>query len=376
MVRTSPTRQRNFALNNPLGEPPNKDPSNLQHHLTTPLANPFKTKIALVTGGTGSFGRAVIAPLLQRGVREIRIFSRDELKQEMMRIEYAEPRLKFFIGDVRSRESVDQAMKGVGFVFHAAALKQVPSCDFFPMQAVLTNVIGSNNVIESAIASGVGRVICLSTDKAVYPINAMGMTKGMMEKLAQASARSDAGKTIVACVRYGNVMHSRGSVIPLFIDQIRAKKPITVTEPSMTRFLLALPEAIELVIHAFEHADQGDIFIKKAPACTVEDLVTALKRLFKSRVPVSVIGMRHGEKIFETLATREEMRSAEDMGDYLRLRMDTRDLNYAKYFTEGDRKEAAEDDYTSHNTQRLSVAQTEKLLRTLPEIRAALRKSA
>jgi UDP-N-acetylglucosamine 4,6-dehydratase len=340
------------------------------------LANPFKNKIALVTGGTGSFGRAVIAPLLKRGVREIRIFSRDELKQEMMRIEYAEPRLKFFIGDVRSRESVDQAMAGVDFVFHAAALKQVPSCDFFPMQAVLTNVIGSNNVIESAIASGVGRVICLSTDKAVYPINAMGMTKGLMEKLAQAGARSHAGKTIVACVRYGNVMHSRGSVIPLFIDQIRAKKPITVTEPSMTRFLLALPEAIELVIHAFEHARQGDIFIKKAPACTVEDLVTALKRLFKSRVPVNIIGMRHGEKIFETLATREEMRSAEDRGDYLRLRMDTRDLNYAKYFTEGDRKEAAEDDYTSHNTQRLSAVQTEKLLRTLPEIRAALRESA
>lgn len=340
------------------------------------MANPFKNKIALVTGGTGSFGRAVIAPLLKRGVREIRIFSRDELKQEMMRIEYAEPRLKFFIGDVRSRESVDQAMAGVDFVFHAAALKQVPSCDFFPMQAVLTNVIGSNNVIESAIASGVGRVICLSTDKAVYPLNTMGMTKGLMEKLAQAGARSHAGRTNVACVRYGNVMHSRGSVIPLFIDQIRAKKAITVTEPSMTRFLLALPEAIELVIHAFEHADQGDIFIKKAPACTVEDLVTALKRLFKSRVPVSVIGMRHGEKIFETLATREEMRSAEDRGDYLRLRMDTRDLNYAKYFTEGDRKEVTEDDYTSHNTQRLSVAQTEKLLRTLPEIRAALRKSA
>jgi len=340
------------------------------------LANPFKNKIALVTGGTGSFGRAVIAPLLKRGVREIRIFSRDELKQEMMRIEYADPRLKFFIGDVRSRESVDQAMAGVDFVFHAAALKQVPSCDFFPMQAVLTNVIGSNNVIESAIASGVGRVICLSTDKAVYPLNAMGMTKGLMEKLAQAGARSHAGKTIVACVRYGNVMHSRGSVIPLFIDQIRAKKPITVTEPSMTRFLLALPEAIELVIHAFEHADQGDIFIKKAPACTVEHLVTALKRLFKARVPVNIIGMRHGEKIFETLATREEMRSAEDRGDYLRLRMDARDLNYAKYFTEGDRKEAAEDDYTSHNTQRLNVAQTEKLLRTLPEIRAALRESA
>ncbi len=336
------------------------------------MPNPFKNKIALVTGGTGSFGREVIAPLLKRGVREIRIFSRDELKQEMMRIEYAEPRLKFFIGDVRSRESVDQAMNGVDFVFHAAALKQVPSCDFFPMQAVLTNIIGSNNVIESAIAHGVGRVICLSTDKAVYPVNAMGMTKGMMEKLAQAAARGHAGKTIVASVRYGNVMHSRGSVIPLFIDQIRAGKPITITEASMTRFLLALPEAIELVIHAFQHAEQGDVFIKKAPASTIEDLAIALKRLFQSRVPVKIIGMRHGEKIFETLATREEMRNAEDQGDYLRLRMDGRDLNYAKYFTEGDRKEVAMDDYTSHNTQRLSVAEVEKLLRSLPEVRAAL----
>jgi len=336
------------------------------------VPNPFKNKIALVTGGTGSFGREVIAPLLKRGVREIRIFSRDELKQEMMRIEYAEPRLKFFIGDVRSRESVDQAMNGVDFVFHAAALKQVPSCDFFPMQAVLTNIIGSNNVIESAIAHGVSRVICLSTDKAVYPVNAMGMTKGMMEKLAQAAARGHAGKTIVASVRYGNVMHSRGSVIPLFIDQIRTGKPITITEASMTRFLLALPEAIELVIHAFQHAEQGDIFIKKAPASTIEVLAIALKRLFRSRVPVKIIGMRHGEKIFETLATREEMRNAEDQGDYLRLRMDGRDLNYAKYFTEGDRKEVALDDYTSHNTQRLSVGEVEKLLRSLPEVRAAL----
>jgi UDP-N-acetylglucosamine 4,6-dehydratase len=340
------------------------------------LPNPFKNKIALVTGGTGSFGREVIAPLLKRGIREIRIFSRDELKQEMMRIEYAEPRLKFFIGDVRSRESVDQAMDGVDFVFHAAALKQVPSCDFFPMQAVLTNIIGSNNVIESAITHGVGRVICLSTDKAVYPVNAMGMTKGMMEKLAQAAARGHAGKTIVASVRYGNVMHSRGSVIPLFIDQIRAGKPITITEASMTRFLLALPEAIELVIHAFLHAEQGDIFIKKAPASTIEDLATALKRLLRSRVPVKIIGMRHGEKIFETLATREEMRNAEDQGDYLRLRMDGRDLNYAKYFTEGDRKEVALDDYTSHNTQRLSVAEVEKLLLSLPEVRAAVRTSS
>lgn len=340
------------------------------------MPNPFKNKIALVTGGTGSFGREVIAPLLKRGVREIRIFSRDELKQEMMRIEYAEPRLKFFIGDVRSRESVDQAMNGVDFVFHAAALKQVPSCDFFPMQAVLTNILGSNNVIESAIAHDVGRVICLSTDKAVYPVNAMGMTKGMMEKLAQAAARGHAGRTIVASVRYGNVMHSRGSVIPLFIDQIRTGKPITITEASMTRFLLALPEAIELVIHAFQHAEQGDVFIKKAPASTIEDLAIALKHLFRSQVPVKIIGMRHGEKIFETLATREEMRNAEDQGEYLRLRMDGRDLNYAKYFTEGDRKEVAMDDYTSHNTQRLSVAEVEKLLLSLSEIRAAVRTSS
>ena len=337
------------------------------------MANPFKNKIALVTGGTGSFGREVIAPLIKRGVREIRIFSRDELKQEMMRIALANPRLKFFIGDVRSRESVDQAMDGVDFVFHAAALKQVPSCDFFPMQAVLTNVVGSNNVIESAIAHRVSRVICLSTDKAVYPVNAMGMTKGLMEKLARAGARSHSGNTVVACVRYGNVMHSRGSVIPLFIDQILGKLPITVTEPSMTRFLLALPEAIDLVIHAFENAAQGDIFIKKAPACTIADLVAALKALFRSRSPVTVIGMRHGEKVFETLATREEMRDAEDEGDFLRLRMDARDLNYAKYFTEGDRGEAELDDYTSHNTRRLSVAEVEKLLRSLPAIRAILR---
>jgi UDP-N-acetylglucosamine 4,6-dehydratase len=336
------------------------------------LANPFRKKTALVTGGTGSFGREVIAPLLKRGVSEIRVFSRDELKQEMMRLELADSRIKFFIGDVRSRESVDQAMEGVDFVFHAAALKQVPSCDFFPMQAVQTNVQGSSNVIESAVAHGVGRVICLSTDKAVYPINAMGMTKALMEKVAQACARGHARDTIVSCVRYGNVMYSRGSVIPLFLKQILSGQPITVTEPSMTRFLLALPEAIELVIHAFEHAEQGDIFIKKAPACTIEDLVAAMKRLFKSRSEVKVIGMRHGEKIFETLATREEMRNAEDMGQYLRLRMDSRDLNYAKYFTEGDRKEVLLEDYTSHNTERLKIAAVEDLLRSLPEIQATL----
>jgi len=335
------------------------------------MANPFKNKIALITGGTGSFGQAVVAPLLARGVREIRIFSRDELKQEAMRIEQANGRLKFIIGDVRSRDSVDQAMQGVDFVFHAAALKQVPSCDFFPMQAVYTNVIGSNNVIESAVSHGVSRVICLSTDKAVYPINAMGITKALMEKIAQASARSnEAGSTVIASVRYGNVMYSRGSVIPLFVSQIQKKQPMTITEPGMTRFLMPLPQAIDLVIYAFEHARQGDIFIRKAPACTVADMAAALQGLFGSRIPVKTIGMRHGEKIFETLATREELRQAEDHGDYFRIGMDSRDLNYAKYFTEGDRGEAEIDDYTSHNTRRLDVPEVEGLLRTLPEISA------
>jgi len=337
------------------------------------MANPFKNKVALITGGTGSFGQAVVAPLLARGVREIRIFSRDELKQEAMRIEQANGRLKFIIGDVRSRDSVDQAMQGVDFVFHAAALKQVPSCDFFPMQAVYTNVIGSNNVIESAVSHGVSRVICLSTDKAVYPINAMGITKALMEKIAQASARNnEAGSTVIASVRYGNVMYSRGSVIPLFISQIQKKQPMTITEPGMTRFLMPLPQAIDLVIYAFEHARQGDIFIRKAPACTVADMAAALQGLFGARIPVKTIGMRHGEKIFETLATREELRQAEDHGDYFRIGMDSRDLNYAKYFTEGDRGEAEIDDYTSHNTRRLDVPEVEGLLRTLPEISAML----
>jgi len=338
------------------------------------MANPFKNKIALITGGTGSFGQAVIPPLLARGVREIRIFSRDELKQETMRIEHANRRLKFIIGDVRNRDSVDQAMQDVDFVFHAAALKQVPSCDFFPMQAVYTNVVGSNNVIDSAVSHKVAKVICLSTDKAVYPINAMGITKALMEKVAQASARSSGpGRTVIACVRYGNVMYSRGSVIPLFVGQILKMQPITVTEPGMTRFLMPLPEATDLVMYAFEHARQGDIFIRKAPACTVADLASALKKIFGSRLPVKTIGMRHGEKVFETLATREELRQAQDRGDYFRIAMDARDLNYAKYFTEGDRGEAAIEDYTSHNTRRLNVREVERLLRTLPEIRAAVR---
>lgn len=339
------------------------------------MADFFKNKVALVTGGTGSFGHEVVRPLLKRGVREIRVFSRDELKQEMMRLEFDDSRVTFHIGDVRNRDSVDHAMQGVDLVFHAAALKQVPSCDFFPMQAVYTNVIGSHNVIESALAHGVSRLICLGTDKAVYPINAMGMTKALMEKVAQAATRHVTGKdrTTIASVRYGNVMYSRGSVIPLFVNQILQRKPITVTEPGMTRFLLPLPGAIGLVFFAFEHARQGDIFVRKSPACTIEILVRALKQLFKSKTPIKKIGMRHGEKIFETLATREELRHAQELGNYYRIGMDSRGLNYARYFTEGDVEEAAMQDYTSHNTRRLDVRDVEKLLLTLPQIRSALK---
>lgn len=335
----------------------------------------FRDKIILITGGTGSFGHALLDHLLARheGFREVRIFSRDELKQEHMRIELNNPKVKFYIGDVRSRDSVDQAMKGVDYVFHAAALKQVPSCEFFPMQAVLSNVMGSHHVLESAIQHGVARIVCLSTDKAVYPINAMGMTKALMEKVAQAAARNlKESETVVSSVRYGNVMCSRGSVIPLFIRQIKENKPITMTVPEMTRFLLPLRDAISLVVFAFNHAQQGDMFVKKAPACTVADLAVALKNLFKSEVALKVIGMRHGEKIYETLVTREELAKSEDMGDYFRVRMDDRDLNYNKYFTEGDRQEASLDDYTSHNTYRLSVKEVEDLLLSLPEVTAEL----
>lgn len=336
--------------------------------------NPFADSTVLITGGTGSFGHEFLDYLESRDCREIRIFSRDELKQEHMRVALANPKIKFYIGDVRDRDSVDNAMRSVDYVFHAAALKQVPSCEFFPMQAVLTNITGSHNVVESAVAHGVKRVVCLSTDKAVYPVNAMGMTKAMMEKVTQAAARvqSDGG-TLLSSVRYGNVMASRGSVIPLFIKQIREGKPLTVTVPEMTRFLLSLPLAIELVAFAFEHGRQGDMFVRKAPACTVADLAQALKNLFHSDVPVRVIGMRHGEKIYETLATREELAKAEDMGDYYRVPMDDRDLNYSKYFTEGDTTESAMDDYTSHNTEQLDVAGVERLLLTLPEVQDELR---
>lgn len=333
----------------------------------------FDSATVLITGGTGSFGNALLDLLMQSKVKQIRIFSRDELKQEHMRIRYNDARLRFYIGDVRDRASLDSAMGGVDYVFHAAALKQVPSCEFFPAQAVQTNVTGSANVIESAITSRVKKVVCLSTDKAVYPVNAMGMTKALMEKITVAAARAaNEGETILSSVRYGNVMFSRGSVIPLFIEQIRAGKPLTLTVPEMTRFLLPLSHAIELVTFAFEHANQGDLFIKKAPACTVEILAQALKELFASEASLRIIGMRHGEKIYETLATREELAKAEDMGDYFRVPMDDRDLNYGKYFTEGDSREASLDDYHSHNTQRLNLIQVKELLLTLPEVRSQL----
>ncbi|HAH30746.1 MAG TPA: UDP-glucose 4-epimerase [Elusimicrobia bacterium] len=333
----------------------------------------FKGKTVLITGGTGSFGHELLKTIIAKDFKEVRIFSRDELKQEMMRIQLNNSRVKFYIGDVRDRDSVDQVMKGVDMVFHAAALKQVPSCEFFPMQAVLTNILGSSNVVESAIQHKVENVVCLGTDKAVYPANAMGMTKALMEKVAQAVCRGLSEKdTKVSCVRYGNVMCSRGSVIPLFIKQIKEKKSITVTDAAMTRFLLPLDEAIKLVLFAFSNARQGDIFIKKSPACTVGDLAAALKELFKSDVPVKNIGIRHGEKLYETLATIEELRRAEDMGNYFRVKMDDRDLNYNKYFTEGDKKEALLSEYTSHNTQRLSVKGVKEMLLKLPEVTAEM----
>ncbi len=332
-----------------------------------------KGKTVLVTGGTGSFGKAMVDRLLKTEVAQIRIFSRDEWKQEIMRIAYNEPRLSFYIGDVRDRDSVDNVMKGVDLVFHAAALKQVPSCEFFPMQAVLTNIIGGHNVIESAVAAGVQSVVCLSTDKAVYPINAMGMTKSLMEKVAQAVARTRASNhTVVSCVRYGNVMCSRGSVIPLFISQIKSRKPLTITVPEMTRFLLPLRDSVDLVLFAFTHAAPGDLFVKKAPACTIGDLAQALKNIFRSDVPVKIIGIRHGEKLYETLVTKEELQRAEDMGDYYRIRLDDRTLNYALYFTQGDPKEVYVEDYHSHNTTRLNVKQVEELLLSLPEVTAEL----
>ena len=329
----------------------------------------------LITGGTGSFGKTMLRGLLDDGVAEIRIFSRDEEKQDALRAQLRDPRVRYYIGDVRDRGSVDRAMHGVGAVFHAAALKQVPSCEFFPMEAVRTNIVGSENVIRSGIEAGVRSVVCLSTDKAVEPINAMGMSKAMMEKHAQAAAREigASAATTISCVRYGNVMYSRGSVIPLFIKQIKDGRPITVTEPNMTRFLMPLRDSVALVRFAFEHARQGDLFIKKAPASTIGDLVTALIELFG--VPdheVKVIGWRHAEKLYETLATKQELATAEDLTDYWRLQLDERDLNYSSYVSEGDTENERLDDFHSHNAERLSVEGVKELLLSLPEVRAEL----
>ena len=333
----------------------------------------FDDKVLMITGGTGSFGHTVLNRFLNTAVREIRIFSRDEKKQEDMRIALANDKVKFYIGDVRDSDSLAQALAGVDYVFHAAALKQVPSCEFYPMEAVRTNVLGTENVLNAAIARGVSRVVVLSTDKAVYPINAMGISKAMAEKLMVAKSRTiPAGGTVVCATRYGNVMASRGSVIPLFVDQLRAGEPLTLTDPSMTRFLMSLEDSVDLVLHAFEHAQQGDIFIQKAPASTVRDLAQALKELLGRDNPVKIIGTRHGEKLYESLVSREEMAKAEDMGRYYRIPADNRDLNYKKYFVEGEQRISELDDYTSHNTERLDVAGVKNVLRPLDYIREVL----
>lgn len=333
----------------------------------------LKEKVLMITGGTGSFGSTVVRRFLKSGVREIRIFSRDEKKQEDMRVSLKASNVKFYIGDVRNYDSVHQAMHGVDYVFHAAALKQVPSCEFYPMEAVRTNVLGAENVLNAAVANGVNRVVVLSTDKAVYPINAMGLSKAMMEKLMVAKSRlRNEGETVLCATRYGNVMASRGSVIPLFVDLIKAGKPLTVTDPAMTRFLMSLEDSVDLVLHAFEHAKQGDIFVQKAPASTVGDLAQALKELFSASNSIKIIGTRHGEKLYESLLSREEMARAEDMNRYYRIPSDDRDLNYSKYFAEGESTVSMSEDYTSHNTRRLDVAQVKKLLLSLDFIQEAL----
>ncbi|NOU59231.1 polysaccharide biosynthesis protein [Marinifilum caeruleilacunae] len=331
----------------------------------------FKNKTLLITGGTGSFGNAVLNRFLDSDIKEIRIFSRDEKKQDDMRHNLQNPKVKFYIGDVRDRRSVDLAMIGVDYVFAAAALKQVPSCEFFPMQAVKTNVDGTDNVIQSAIAHGVENVVVLSTDKAAYPINAMGISKAMMEKVAIAHGRAlgTEAKTTICCTRYGNVMASRGSVIPLWVDQIKAGNPITITDPNMTRFMMTLDDAVDLVIYAFQNGENGDLFVQKAPAATLSVLAESLKQLYQTDTEVKTIGTRHGEKLYETLVTREEMAKAIDMGDYFRIPCDTRDLNYDKYFKEGDEELSKIEDYHSHNTNPLDVEGMKKLLLKLDFIR-------
>lgn len=324
----------------------------------------FKNKILLITGGTGSFGNAVLKRFLDTDIKEIRIFSRDEKKQDDMRHALQNPKVKFYIGDVRNKRSVDNAMRGVDYIFHAAALKQVPSCEFFPMEAVNTNVIGTQNVLDSAEQYGVKRVIVLSTDKAAYPINAMGISKAMMEKVAVAKARSlgDDAATVICCTRYGNVMASRGSVIPLWIDQMKAGKDITITDPNMTRFMMTLEDAVDLVLYAFENGKNGDLFVQKAPAATLNVLAQALIEIFQLGAEIKTIGTRHGEKLYETLVTREEMAKAIDMGEYYRIPADNRDLNYDKYFVHGQEEIASIDDYHSHNTAQLDVKGMKQLL--------------
>lgn len=335
--------------------------------------NVFGDKVLLITGGTGSFGNAVLRRFLNSGLREIRILSRDEKKQDDMRKKYNSPKLKFYIGDVRDLQSVMNAVRGVDYIYHAAALKQVPSCEFHPLEAVKTNVMGTENVLEAAIQCGVKRVVCLSTDKAVYPINAMGISKAMMEKVAVAKSRSSSN-TVINVTRYGNVMASRGSVIPLFVDQIRSGQPITITDPSMTRFMMTLDDAVDLVLYAFEHGQPGEIFVQKAPAATIEVLTQALTGLLnKPDHEVRVIGTRHGEKLYEALLSREEMAAAEDLGGYYRVPPDLRDLNYGKFVEQGEIKISEASDYNSHNTTRLDVAGMQALLLKLRFMQAIVR---
>lgn len=329
----------------------------------------FEDKTLLITGGTGSFGHTLLRHVLRTAIGEIRIFSRDEKKQEDMRNAINHDKVKFYIGDVRDYSSVADAMRGVDYVFHAAALKQVPSCEFYPMEAVRTNILGTENVLRASQACSVERVVLLSTDKAVYPINAMGLSKAMAEKLVVSTARhKQSTHTVICATRYGNVMASRGSVIPLFIEQIKQGKPLTITDPTMTRFLMSLQDSVDLVLHAFTHAVSGDLFVQKSPAATIGDLAQALLELFEADNPIQIIGTRHGEKLYESLVSREEMARAEDHGKYYRIPADTRDLNYKKYFVEGEQQIASFDDYTSHSTTRLSIPEIKKLLMSLQEI--------
>ena len=333
----------------------------------------FKNAKLLITGGTGSFGNAVLRRFLKTDIREIRIFSRDEKKQDDMRHEYNDPKLKFYVGDVRNIDSIREAIVSVDLVFHAAALKQVPSCEFYPMEAVRTNVLGTDNVLHAALEARVKRVVVLSTDKAAYPINAMGMSKALMEKIMIARSRVAAEKGLVFCgTRYGNVMASRGSVIPLFIQQIESGQPLTVTDPNMTRFMMNLDGAVDLVLYAFRHAEPGDRFVQKAPAASIATVADAVRRLLQAKNPIKLIGTRHGEKLYETLLTREEMTHAEDLGEYYRVHADNRDLNYNLYFSEGTPKAGEVEDYHSHNTRRLDVEEMMELLLTLPEMREAM----